>query len=260
MHLIINATIMRAITVILCGGLLAFLTNGCASLRLSKTMPKARPDGLIAHYTFDGNAFDCSGNGYNGVVHGARLTENRFGNSNHAYLIDGLNDISLDYRVFNGLGDFTVSIWLNFVKLNADGPRPMNSILTVANTAFDNEVLFWYGFHFRGFIIELKKPGRIIFSNSQVEEKRWYHVVLTRNGTIAKFYLDGALVDEEKITSEPIIASPNGLVLGQEQDKVGGGFALNQNLSGKVADLYVYNRALSQDEIKKLYESQKISP
>lgn len=259
-YLIIHTSIIRAIAVIMCGGLLAFLTNGCVSMRLSKTMPKARPDGLIAHYTFDGNAYDCSGNGYHGVVHGARLTEDRFGNSGHAYLIDGLNAISLDHRVFNGLGDFTVSIWLNFVKLNADGQRPMNSILTAANDTFDNEVLFWYGFHFHSFIIEVKKPGRIIFNNSQIEEKRWHHVVLIRKGPVTRFYLDGVLVDEKKITDETIAVARNGLILGQEQDRVGGGFALNQNLSGKVDDLYVYNRALSQDEIKKLYESQDASP
>ncbi len=39
-------------------------------------------DGLITYYPFNGNANDASGNGNDGVVHGATLTEDRFGNPN----------------------------------------------------------------------------------------------------------------------------------------------------------------------------------
>lgn len=35
--------------------------------------------GLVAHYTFDGDARDSSGNGNHGTVHGATLVEDRFG-------------------------------------------------------------------------------------------------------------------------------------------------------------------------------------
>ena len=36
--------------------------------------------GLVAHYPFNGNANDESGNGINGTVNGATLTNDRFGN------------------------------------------------------------------------------------------------------------------------------------------------------------------------------------
>lgn len=52
----------------------------------------ALADGLVAHYKFDGNANDSSGNGNNGVVHGATLTTDRFGNANSAYKFDGEDD------------------------------------------------------------------------------------------------------------------------------------------------------------------------
>ena len=42
--------------------------------------------GLVAHYPFNGNAADGSGNGRDGVVNGATLTADRFGNANSAFL------------------------------------------------------------------------------------------------------------------------------------------------------------------------------
>ena len=49
-------------------------------------------DGLIAYYPFSGNANDESGNGLNGTVHGASLTDDCLGNINSAYYFDGVNN------------------------------------------------------------------------------------------------------------------------------------------------------------------------
>jgi hypothetical protein len=49
-------------------------------------------DGLVAYYPFNGNANDKSGNGNHGTVHGATLTEDRFGNADSAYNFDGVYD------------------------------------------------------------------------------------------------------------------------------------------------------------------------
>ena len=46
-------------------------------------------EGLVAHYPFNGNANDESGNGNNGIVYGATLTVDRFGNTNKAYDFNG---------------------------------------------------------------------------------------------------------------------------------------------------------------------------
>jgi len=44
-------------------------------------------DGLVAHYPFNGNANDASGNGFDGTVNGAILTEDQFGNPDSAYYL-----------------------------------------------------------------------------------------------------------------------------------------------------------------------------
>jgi uncharacterized protein (TIGR02145 family) len=53
--------------------------------------------GLIAYYPFNGNANDKSGNGHDGIVEGATLTVDRFGNPNSAYYFNGSNIIELSH-------------------------------------------------------------------------------------------------------------------------------------------------------------------
>jgi hypothetical protein len=70
--------------------------------------------GLTASFPFNGNANDESGNGNNGVVYGAALTADRFGNANSAYAFDGINDYMriADSQSLNITGDLTISAWI----------------------------------------------------------------------------------------------------------------------------------------------------
>ena len=49
-------------------------------------------DGLVAHYPFNGNANDESGNGNHGTVYGAALVDDKDGNPDSAYGFDGIDD------------------------------------------------------------------------------------------------------------------------------------------------------------------------
>jgi hypothetical protein len=70
--------------------------------------------GLVAHYPFDGNANDASGNGNNGNPVGPGLTTDRFGSSNGAYAfgngcrIDCGNGAAFQFHD----SDFTLSAWV----------------------------------------------------------------------------------------------------------------------------------------------------
>ena len=48
-------------------------------------------DGLVGWWPFNGNANDESGNGHDGVVNGATLTEDRFGSANAAFDFNGIS-------------------------------------------------------------------------------------------------------------------------------------------------------------------------
>jgi hypothetical protein len=73
---------------------------------------------IAAHYTFDGNANDISGNGNNGVTNGASLVIDRFGQENSALYFDGINDV---VRIpFEGTlridKDITINTWINITQ------------------------------------------------------------------------------------------------------------------------------------------------
>jgi hypothetical protein len=89
----------------------------CASLHAQ--LPSYVPaDGLAGWWPFNGNANDESGNGNDGVVNGATLAEDRFGNAGSAYSFDG----ELDFIASNTINSnseifilcFTTSITLIF--------------------------------------------------------------------------------------------------------------------------------------------------
>ena len=63
----------------------SFITNAnnCA-------LPINLQNGILGYWPFCGNANDTSGNGNNGIVTGANLTSDRFGNINSAYSFDGI--------------------------------------------------------------------------------------------------------------------------------------------------------------------------
>ena len=70
--------------------LLLILPLIVAGTVFGQSVPSYFPtQGLIAAYLFTGNPADSSGNGNTGVVTGATLTTDRFGNANSAYYFNG---------------------------------------------------------------------------------------------------------------------------------------------------------------------------
>ena len=69
-------------------------------------------DGLVAYYPFNGDANDESGNGNDGEVNGAILTEDRHGESEKAYKFNGGNYIRVKNNAkFNAGNNFSLSVW-----------------------------------------------------------------------------------------------------------------------------------------------------
>ena len=92
-------------------------------LSLAQVPAYVPTDGLVGWWPFNGNATDESGNGNDGVVNGATLTEDRYGIANSAYLFDGINDfiqVEDDMDTLDLLGNFTISCWIKFGSMNAD--------------------------------------------------------------------------------------------------------------------------------------------
>jgi len=97
-------------------------------------------DGLVGWWPFNGNANDESGNGNNGVVNGATLTEDRNGDANKSYYFNGISDfISVLHSGYFDLSNgMSLSLWFQSIANQdavilekftpSNGPRWRSSI------------------------------------------------------------------------------------------------------------------------------------
>jgi hypothetical protein len=91
------------------------LTNGSGTVAAANPMVTiACHSPLAYYYPFDGNAVDHSGNGHDGMVHGATLVADRYGNPQSAYSFDGTDWIEAPGDALPiGDSDRTLTLWLN---------------------------------------------------------------------------------------------------------------------------------------------------
>lgn len=91
-------------------------------------------DGLVAYFPFNGNANDTSGNGHDGTVFGATLTEDRFGNPDSAYNFDGDDYIDIPFSPQIEPDIFSLSLWFN--TTNTDNPWFGNTMISTDPDSF----------------------------------------------------------------------------------------------------------------------------
>ena len=86
-----------------------------ALLSANAQVPNYVPsNGLVGWWPFNGNANDISGNGNNGTVNGATLSNDRYGQSNAAYAFNGTSqwiDIA-NSTSLNPTSQLTISVWV----------------------------------------------------------------------------------------------------------------------------------------------------
>jgi hypothetical protein len=108
-----------------------------------RVLPWDYAEGLVAHYTFNGNANDDSGNGNNGVLHGVTPTADRHGNADGAYHFDGTSAYIevVDSDSLREVGQtVTLSAWVKPEALTSeDGLNPYwISVLCKGNDSGNN--------------------------------------------------------------------------------------------------------------------------
>jgi hypothetical protein len=214
-------------------------------------------DGLVAYYPFNGNANDESGNGHDGTVHGAALTEDRFGNKESAYSFDGVNDkiVVPDDGSFNVGKELTISLWIRFLK----DPGCKTTSFVSKSAVYDIGPNTGYVFPYLNFrrcsaFGLLVHTGRWDFDRSFsfsdiTAPYDWHFYASTYKDGSRKVYIDGKLVadDEQKyIYNNTITANNNDLTIGTQA-------GTNEWANAEMDDIRIYNRALSEFEIQELY-------
>ncbi len=204
-------------------------------------IPEPEQQDLIAYYPFNGNANDESGNGYNASEINAELTTDMNGNPNSAYAFNGTdNFIVIPHIGVNLFNDFSIIYWFqpndletrqwlfgnrhNFSGGEANG---------LESDIFEGEVRFFW-------------PAQLTMTK-EITTNEWQFVAFTKSNTGYRLYYNGELVDVGVNTTAP--ASNDPWRIGAHFNQEGWGAFLN----GKMDEIRVYGRNLSDSEIEDLY-------
>ena len=220
---------------------------------MAQNIPSYLPkDGLVGYWPFNGNANDESGNGNHGTVNEAFLDTDRFNKKNSCYnvSISGSN-IATKVLAATGVKPRTISFWFYFDKENNTNEQWV--MLSYGGTTPYTQLV--------ASIWPKNNPSvdigaSYIIYNKEVINK-WHNYTLVYDNSFGntvqniKAYIDGVLLtDVISHTSFYQISTQNSDMFPFRV----GTYNKNQTFQGKIDDLLYYNRALTDQEVKQLYE------
>ena len=212
--------------------------------------------GLIAWWKFENDAKDATGNGHDGTEQGG--VSYVTGQVEQAADFDGSNSITNNILSETNTGDFSVVFW---VKWNVMG----SSRRIVSNRGGSGDVGWEVRSNLDGEVQTLLDFGIVggvdrgadLVTATGLTTNQWYHIVSTidRSGNII-IYVNG-----EEQGSPQVISDHNGQTLSTTSP-----FCMGDALTcisppgshmGQIDELAIFNRALTADEIKSIYELTK---
>ncbi len=195
-----------------------------------------------------GEVQDSSGNGYSGTAQAVQPVSGLICNAADFSAAGTADYISLDHLALQGLSDFTLSLWVN--SSNSGN----KALLSGARNGQANAIIYWYNnaATFTGYV----NNNAAAVTGPNVFDGNWHHLVWVRQGLSNCLYTDGTLRGCANSVSAALDLDAGGLVLGQEQDLVGGGFVASQAMLGLMDELVVFDFALAAAEIDNIYTHQ----
>jgi len=190
----------------------------------------------IATYQLDGNANDLTTN-YNGTWGGTEAyTTGQFG---QAAVFNGSSSyIDTSIPLNSNLG--SVSLWVKTSDTTA-------TFFGVNANSDSNR--FYFGVRNSNFWTGAGNLQKYTVSASNLIDNNWHNVVITLNGSVAKYYLDGAEVDSTSYTGQGSLdLSP---VIGGI--RISSGINSSYYTNGSIDQVRIFNTALSAGAITNLY-------
>ena len=239
-----------------------------AGLIIQRPLYIGLANGLVGFWSFSENKIsgttvaDESGQGNNGTLtNGPKKAPGKIG---QALSFDGVND----YVGFGNIldipsGDFTYTAWFNLRQFNSNnfGERLVakGSTGNYARYTFDI-----YGpdagasqgkleFYYCEGTSSGPCTGYAVATVETVSVNQWYLGVVTRTGSTARIYLNGSLSNTATLGTGGTITNTNFEIGRTSRDWHTGDIWRADYFNGLIDEVRVYNRALTADEIKRLY-------
>jgi len=204
---------------------------------------------LVAHYEFNENANDITGNGHDGTVsnciytddmHGYEKKAIKFNISSSKVTVQNADDLNFQ----DGL---TVSYWININEYFEHESYPVShgNWTTRWKTSLTEE-------HIR-FTLNGSNGTIDIDSEEKLEKDKWIHVVALFNVLDCLVFIDGELSGFKPYEGKINKTSYN-LVFGQSLPDQSG-----FNYNGAMDKLRIYNYGISYEEVKEIYQSELLT-
>ena len=227
-------------------------------------------DGLVGHWTFDGKdmangVVDSSGQG-----HTALLKVGASGNNTSTTTVPGRIGQAIDFDGTDDWVDVDTPAELDSSTAKSFAvwvyPRTLGggNFGTMYAAGINGDKMYFTFCNSNGTECP-SRPSTFVFNNrdsggiqsnewtapaNTIQLNRWQHLVVTYNcdGSSAKFYYNG-----EEITATQVITHSSGCPDSSSLTKYIG-YTTNSGFDGLMDDFRVYNRVLSADEVKRIYE------
>jgi hypothetical protein len=210
-------------------------------LLLLEDTKELNPEGLVAHWKFDGDSNDESGNSNHGVEYGGVTYEQ--GIIGQAASFDGIDDYihvwntsEINAQVDTNKG--SISVWFKptdhrqtYVHSYSDGRNDDRLYLSLSPSNY--------------FLLSGLGEGSV-WSNSSYNLNEWVHVVKVWENNTHKLYINGVYENSTTFNGGFNFSSPGEFVFGRR------GYPTDRYYNGLIDEVRIYNRALSQSEIEAL--------
>lgn len=223
-------------------------------------------NGLVAHWNFNNNTNDASGNGHHGTPTNITYVAGRTGAANTAAKFTGNSYITVPSDNDFNLSKYTITAIVYIDSFNTDlcqnsmiirrGPEKTTGSwgLQLFDNAFDSSCTVTgdtskFTFAAEASTNNYNIPHKHWQYTPTTRTKNWYCVVATFDSTFLKIYIDGIQVSTAFVngTTVPIGTGNYNVVIGA--NRWGNTTLYPYWLYGAVDDIKVYNRALTASEI-----------
>ncbi|NQV37379.1 MAG: hypothetical protein HQ509_05150, partial [Candidatus Marinimicrobia bacterium] len=216
-------------------------------------------EGLVAHYPFNGNANDESGNGLHGIPIGVTPTADRYGIDDQAYSFDGTDDyihLPLD-DVFNinSTDQKTITFWLN-VDIGASETGVIMSRF-YQSPGWDPRWSIVYNIENKIHIqIQDGTTGDENYMTpvASIIPGIWqlFAITFDRINEISDVYIDTNMVISHSIVKDGDFANDMYPGIGAHDETLYNG-TVGGFFKGKLDDIRIYDDILSVDDIRNLF-------
>jgi hypothetical protein len=217
----------------------------------TRTGPVApMPEGLVLRFAFDADegakATDSSGAGNDGAVQGATYANEgkiggamAFSGKHQAVIVKNAASLQLQ--------NFTIVAWIKRGdKDRYTKPGPMGTGAVIFGFGQSG---YGLGFGDDKFLTLSKIGNSGNPSKYQINDDAWHQVAVTKDGNKVVFYLDG--IGAAAADYDPGFGFDTDAAVGARGDTQENSFI------GLIDEVEVFKRALSADEVKGIYDSQK---